>query len=99
MGVSVVWVSVQERKLKAMKVHAARMTQSANINAHAGPAQIREGSLVMEKNVIGRANVALILVDAGGKVLVVTQSVDDDLKISRLLLAVGYSDVHVYYWN
>ena len=53
----------------------------------------------MEKNVIGRANVDLILVESGGKVLVVMQGVDDDLRISRLLLAVGYSDVHVYYWN
>ena len=36
----------------------------------------------MGKNAIGKANVGLILVDTGIKVLVVTQSVDDDLKIS-----------------
>jgi len=96
---SVVGVSVQERKGKANAAVGLAMTQSAYINAHAGPAQIGEGSMAMEENVIGRANVTLILVDTGGKVQVVTQSVDDDLKISRLLLAVGYSDVHVYYWN
>jgi len=97
---SVVLVPVQERKGKAKDaVEGLAMTRSAYINAHAGPAQIREGSFLMEKNVIGRANVDLILVESGGKVLVVMQGVDDDLRISRLLLAVGYSDVHVYYWN
>ena len=54
--------------------------------------------MAMERLVIGRENVTLIAVDTGGKLqLVVLKGVDDDLKISRLLLAVGYSDVHVSY--
>ena len=56
--------------------------------------------MAMERLVIEGDNVTLILVDTGGKMqLVVLEGVNDDLKISRLLLAVGYSDVHVYYWN
>jgi len=98
---SVVLVPVQERKGKAKDaVEGLAMTRSAYINAHAGPAQIREGSFLMESRAIRRENVTLILVDPFGLLhLVVLESVIDDLKISRLLLAVGYSDVHVYYWN
>ena len=56
--------------------------------------------MAMERLVIGRENVTLIVLETGGKLqLVVLEGVNDDLKISRLLLAVGYSDVHVYYWN
>jgi len=76
-------VAVQERKGKAKDaVEGLAMTRSAYINAHAGPAQIGGISFLMGKNAIGKANVGLILVDTGIKVLVVTQSVDDDLKIS-----------------
>merc|ERR1711865_569899 len=70
MGVLVVTQSVSRRSLscrpKAKKAKPARMTQSANINAHAGPAQILQGSFLMEKNVIRRKNVTLILVGPGG---------------------------------
>merc|ERR1711865_628910 len=79
----VVLVAVQERKGKGKDaVEGLAMTRSAYINAHAGPAQIGGGSLVMETHAIGRANVTLIAVDTGINLLVVTQSVDDDLKIS-----------------
>jgi len=98
---SFVVVPVQERKRKAKAaIDGLAMTQSAYINAHAVPAQIGGGSMAMEGLVIKRENVNLILVDTGGKLqLVVLEGVDDDLRISRLLLAVGYSEVHVYYWN
>merc|ERR1712028_281488 len=82
---SFVVVPVQKRKRKAKAaIDGLAMTQSACINAHAGPAQIREGSFLMESRAIGRENVLLVLVDAGGNLqLVVLQGVDDDLRISR----------------
>jgi len=81
----VVVVPVQEGDVKAKAaIDFLAMTQSAYINANAGPAQIREGSMAMEKNVIGGENVTLIVVDPGGLLqLVVLEGVDDDLKISR----------------
>jgi len=50
---SVVLVPVQEGKTQAKDaIDGLAMTQSAYINAHAGPAQIGEGSMAMERLVM-----------------------------------------------